>query len=110
MLEIDFFADAVAYIDAHASETPSKPQQTQEHEEKAQDRIYIEPEKQPAFKPVTSPLQNKAYNINLDKEIVTLKGVTYPLPDVFNKKMIEQGDKKTIEMMFIYLGHPEVEA
>lgn len=110
MLNIDYFADAIAYIDAHASDTPSKPQKIQEHEIKAEDRIYIEPEKHPALKPVTSPLQNKAYNINLDKEIVTLKGIDYPMPDVFNKKMIAQGDKKTIEMMFIYLGHPDIEA
>ena len=110
MLEIDFFADAVAYIDAHASDTPSKPQQTQEHVKTVTDNIYIEDVKQEALKPVTSPLQNKPYKIDLSQGIVTLKGVTYPLPDVFNKKMLAQGDKKTIEMMFIYLGHPEVEA
>lgn len=110
MLEIDFFADAVAYIDAHASDTPSKPQQTQEHVKTVTDNIYIEDKKQEALKPVTAPLQNKPYKIDLSQGIVTLKGVTYPLPDVFNKKMLAQGDKKTIEMMFIYLGHPEVEA
>ena len=112
MLEIDFFADAVAYIDSHASNAPSKPQKTQEHEIKADNNIYPDAK-------VTSPLLGatkpqkakiKAYSIDLENKTVTIKGTTYPMPDVFNKKMIAQGDKKTIEMMFIYLGHAEIEA
>lgn len=112
MLAVDFFLDATAYIDKHAKDSPSKQQEIIQREVVTADtpkREYITPPTAPRTL-FTAPVKSKDYKLDLENEVITLKGTLYPLPDCFNKKMLAQGDKKTLEMMFIYLGHPDIEA
>ena len=107
MLEIDFFEDAIAYIDSK-QQNPKPPEVTPEapqlitlkdtHRVTKPELLTLEAEPEP------EPDQ-KGYVINDEDSTITVQGTTYPIPTCFNKDMIRQRDKKTVDMVLIYLGY-----
>lgn len=107
MLELDFFADAVAYIDSK-DQNPKAPEVIKE----PPDLITFKETYRTGAKPelltldvVETEQKPEVYTIDDDKSTITIKGATYPIPTYFNKDMIRQRDKKTVDMVLIYLGY-----
>ena len=91
MLDVDFFADARAYIE------------NREDEAEAQS------------KPASMPIATQADKDNLppviqgleiaeDCKTFTYKTNVYNIPDFYNKEMIRQKDSKTLDIIFKGLG------
>lgn len=101
MLDIDFFADARAYLE-------KKNQETQQTEPKKPVTVEI-------VKPAPEPIEQEPENpflfpelqdffISEDISTLTYKNKTYAIPEYYNKEMIKNRDKKTLDMVFISLG------
>lgn len=101
MLNIDFFADARAYLE----NKEQKAQQAKEEKPVVLEAVKPEPEpiKQEPAKLILFP-EIKDFSISEDLNTLTYQGKTYTIPSYYNKKMIKIRDKKTLDMVFISLG------
>lgn len=100
MLNIDFFADARAYKGNNSTPTPVTPIKPVEPSvivcpQNNNDSVKAEP--------LELFPENSGLAIAEDCKTLTYKGVSYIIPDYYNKKMIAKRDKKTIEMVLISL-------
>lgn len=101
MLEFDFFKDAIDYIDSK-EKLPQKP--------KEKPLVCFKEtglQKGPVLlgKNEQKQVGNKPYTIDINKGLITIKGQVYNIPSYYNRDMIKEGDKKTIDMVLISLGH-----
>ena len=103
MLNIDFFEDAIRYIDS--KETQPEPEakpliQLKETGQASRPEVLAKPEA------VTEPEpRQKAYSIDINKNLITIQGQVCKIPSYYNRDMIKAGDKKTIDMVLISLGY-----
>lgn len=102
MIDIDFFADAQEYLNNKGSnaqqETPKTPV--------VLTPVKLQPEPTKQEKPKILELfpEVQGFTISEDCTTLTHQGITYTIPDFYNKRMIAQRDKKTLDMVFISLG------
>lgn len=100
MIDIDFFADAQAYIN-----NKDKSQQTTPPPPVVITPVKLEPEppKVEETKPLDYFPEIQGFSVSDDCTTLTYNGKTYTIPDFYNKKMIKIRDRKTLEMVFISL-------
>lgn len=103
MLDLDFFADAVAYIDSkEQNPSPKAPEVEPPKVITLKDTYRAE---KPDILTLEVEPMPEAYTIDDKNGTITVQGTTYPIPTCFNKDMIRQRDKKTVDMVLIYLGY-----
>ena len=86
MLDIDFFADARAYL--------------------SQDKELLESSQEPPQPPTPTTQKVATFPklfITEDNNYLKYGGKTYAIPSFYNRDMIKIRDKKTLEMVFISL-------
>lgn len=105
---MDFFEDALAYINNKGGDTPRT-----EPEPVKEDLFILEEEPEPEAPEVLTPTVEKhskedLFTIDDTNNTITIEGVTYPIPSYYNKEMIRQREKNTIEMIFISAGRTDL--
>lgn len=104
MEDLNFFEDAISYIDSKAQRHAPEPEKAPIKLKETYREARPEP---PAPEPEAEPEQ-KDYVINDKDFTITVLGNTYPIPTCFNKEMIYKRDKRTVEMALIYLGFKDL--
>lgn len=96
MLDINFFEEALDYI----NNAPEKPK-TEPEAVKINNSIEADAEQQACNK-------QSLYSISTDANQIIIKGNSYNIPSYFNREAVAQKDKKTIDMLLIYFNFEDL--